>query len=163
MAEAVSPTVEPRLEYLMTLQGELDPPQLVDEATRIVNVNGGWVKGPRISGKVIGPAGDWLRPLPSGGRRIDARLTVLTDDDQLIYTSYNGVIKHSEASAEKAARGEIVRPADGVYFVAAPTYHTSSEKYAWINDIQAIALMIEVQFSARRRYIKYDVFTVRCA
>jgi hypothetical protein len=57
MAEVVGPTVEPRLEYLMTLLGEHDPPQLVDEATRIVNVKGGWVKGPRISGMIIAPAG----------------------------------------------------------------------------------------------------------
>jgi hypothetical protein len=163
MADAVSPTVEPRLDYLMTLLAELDPPQLVGEATRIVNVTGGWVKGPRISGKIIGPAGDWLRALPTGGRRIDARLTIVTDDNQLIYTSYNGIIKHSDASAEKAARGEVVRPADGVYFVAAPTYHTSSERYAWINDIQAIALMTEVKPSAPGRYVKYDVFTVHCA
>jgi Protein of unknown function (DUF3237) len=71
------------------------------------------------------------------------RLTIQTDDNQLVYTTYNGIIKHSTSSAEKAARAEVVRPSDGVYFIAAPTHYTSSVKYAWINDVQAIAFLIE--------------------
>ncbi len=34
-------------EYIMTLCGEMDPPQRIDETLSIFNVAGGWAKGPR--------------------------------------------------------------------------------------------------------------------
>src|SRR5579871_586269 len=94
-----------KFEYLMTLHADLDPPQAIDSACLIFNVPGGWAEGPRINGKLVGPAADWLQILPSGVWRLDVQGTILTDDGALIYTSYNGVITHSEASAAKLASG----------------------------------------------------------
>ena len=41
-------TTEIKLEYLMTLHADLDPPQPIDTASLIFNVRGGWVEGPKI-------------------------------------------------------------------------------------------------------------------
>jgi hypothetical protein len=87
-------TAQIALEYLMTVHADLSPPQIIDAGSRIVNVKGGWAEGPGIKAKVLAPGGDWLQPLPSGVTRIDVRLTVLTDDEQSIFISYNGVIAH---------------------------------------------------------------------
>jgi hypothetical protein len=46
------------------------------------------------------------------------------------------------------------------YFVTAPTFQTSSTKYAWLNGVQAIAKMVEVK-AGDGGYVKYDVFVVR--
>ncbi|MDB4651713.1 DUF3237 domain-containing protein, partial [Verrucomicrobia bacterium] len=52
-------------EYVMTLHAPLDPGQAIDASLIIYNVReGGWVKGPRIEGKLKAPAADWLRILP---------------------------------------------------------------------------------------------------
>jgi hypothetical protein len=59
-------TAQIKLEYLMTLHGDLDPPQAIDAANLIFNVKGGWVEGPRIKGKLLAPGADWLQILPSG-------------------------------------------------------------------------------------------------
>ncbi len=111
----------------------LAAPHLVDAGSRIVNVTGGWVDGPKIKAKAVAPGADWLQPLPSGVTRIDVRTTLVTDDGQAIFMSYNGVIAHSEQSAAKMASGSLVTHADGIYFAVAPTFRTSSEKYAWLN------------------------------
>ena len=42
----------------------------------------------------------------------------------------------------------------------APTFQTSSEKYAWLNGVQAVGKMVEVKVGAGG-YVKYDVFIVR--
>jgi hypothetical protein len=58
------------------------------------------------------------------------------------------------------ARGEVVTDRIVPYFVTAPTFQTSSERYAWLNGVQAVGKMIELR-SGEGSYIKYDVFTVR--
>jgi len=154
-------TAEIALEYLMTAHADLDPPHLIDAGSRIVNVRGGWAEGPKIKARIIAPGADWLQPLVSGVTRIDVRLTMLTDDEQLIFMSYNGVIAHSEQSAAKIAAGELITQADGAYFVAAPTFRTGSEKYAWLNRVQAVGKMVQLSFGAANRFIEYDFFAVR--
>jgi hypothetical protein len=150
------------LEYLMTVHADLGPPQSIDTGSRIVNVNGGWADGPKIKAKAIAPGADWLQPLPSGVTRIDVRLTMVTDDEQVVFVSYNGVIAHSEQSAAKMASSTpIISHADGAYFMIAPTFRTGSEKYAWLNRIQAVGKMTKLSFDPANRFIEYDLFIAR--
>jgi hypothetical protein len=159
--DAMPQTAKIELEYMMTVHADLAPPHLIDTGSRIVNVRGGWADGPNIKGTVVAPGGDWLQPLPSGATRIDVRLTMLTDDEQLIFISYNGVIAHSEQSAAKMAAGGLITHADAAYFVVAPTFRTSAEKYAWLNRVQAVGKMVQLSFDPANRFIKYDFFIVR--
>jgi hypothetical protein len=149
------------LEYLMTVHADLAASHVIDAGSRIVNVTGGWAEGPDIKAGVVAPGGDWLQPLASGVTRIDVRLTMLTDDAQLIYVSYNGVIAHSGQSAARMASGGVITPADGAYFVVAPTFRTSAEKYAWLNGVQAVGKMVRLSFDPANRFIEYDFFVVR--
>jgi len=148
-------------EYLMTYMLPVDPPIPIDASMLIANLRpGGWVKGPRISGKFIAPGGDWLRVMPSGALRLDVRAVIQTDDNAFIFIAYNGIVQHSKESAERLSKGELLTTKDIPYLVTAPTLQTSSEKYAWLNSVQLINKLVEVKLG-EGGYIKYDVFIVR--
>ena len=155
-------STEIKTEYLMTYMAPLDAPLAVDGSMLVVNVKptGGWAKGPAINGTFVAPGGDWLRVMPSGVLRLDVRATLKTDDGALIHISYNEVMQHSAESAEKMAKGEVLKTKDMPYFIAAPTFQTSAPKYAWLNGVQAINKMVELKLG-EGGYVKYDVFVVR--
>ena len=109
-------------EYLMTYFAPLER-YPIDSSTVIVNVRpGGWVKGPRVSGKIIPPGGDWLRIMPSGVARLDVRLLIETDDSAQIYMTYNGIAVLSKEATDALSRGEVVTDKTVPYFVTAPTF-----------------------------------------
>jgi hypothetical protein len=58
-------TTKIELEYLMTIHADLAAPLAIDTASRIVNVTGGWVEGPKINSIVC----TFLRSLPSAGSK----------------------------------------------------------------------------------------------
>lgn len=151
-------TTSVQTEYLMTLNAQLDPPQAIDQNLLIVNVpTGGWVEGPRIKGTVVGPGGDWLRVMPSGVLRLDVRVTIKTDDSELIYVSYNGVIQCSKEQSDRLNKGEELKT-DDCYFLTAPTFVTKSEKYGWLNGVQAVGKMVSVKGGD---HVRYDIFAVK--
>ena len=147
-------------EYLMTY---LAPTERypIDSSTVVINLRpGGWVKGPRVSGKIIPPGGDWQRIMPAGVTRLDVRLLIETDDGALIYMTYNGIAVVSKEVTDALSRGEVVTGKTVPYFVTAPTFQTSSEKYSWLNTVQAVGKMVELK-RGEGAYVKYDVFIVR--
>lgn len=117
------------------------------------------MKGPNISATVIAPSADWLRVTPSGAARLDVRATLKTDDDQLIYLRYNGVIVHTAESFERLMNGEVLNSMD-FYFVTAPTMHTASEEYAWVNYLQFVGKVVEIK-AGESSFVKYDIYAVR--
>jgi hypothetical protein len=153
-------TAQIKTEYLMTLHADLEPPQAIDAATLIFNVKSGWVEGPRIKGKLVAPGADWLQILPSGVWRLDVRATVVTDDEQMIFGSYNGIIAFPEATAAKVASGSPITQADVNYFVTAPTFRTASEKYSWLNRVQAVGKMVQLSTDPANTLVRYDIFAV---
>ncbi len=159
---ASAQTTSIKTEYLMTsMSGLLEPAALIDSSLLIVNVRpGGWVKGPRINGKFVSPCADWLRIMPSGALRLDVRCSILTDDNALIYMTYSGIIQHSPESSERLNKGEVLTTKDIPYFIAAPTFQTSAEKYAWLNSVQAVGKVVELKIG-EGAYVKYDMFVVR--
>ena len=158
---ADGPSSEVKTEYLMTYMALLGSEYPIDGSLTIVNVkSGGWAKGPHISGTFVAPGGDWLRVTPSGAIRIDVRATLKTDDGAFIYMSYNGVLEESAESSEKLKRGELLTSKDFLYCIAAPTFETSSPKYAWLNKVQAVNKFVELK-DGEGGYIKYDVFILR--
>lgn len=148
-------------EYLMTYVALVDRPIPIDSSLMVANIKpGGWVKGPKINGKFVSPGGDWLRILPSGVLRLDIRAVIQTDDNGLILITYNGIIQNSKESAERLMKGDLMTTRDIPYFITAPTLQTSSEKYAWLNNLQLVGKLVEVKVG-EDGYVKYDVFIVR--
>lgn len=149
-------------EYLMTYVILLDPPIQFDSETNIFNVKpGGWVKGPKIRGKFVSPSAGWVRAMPSGAYRLEAKALIQTDDSAIIVISYNGIIQLSNESGERLSKGELLTTNSIPYYIAAPTFQTSSEKYAWLNSIQTVCKCVELVHRVGEGHVKYDVFIVR--
>jgi hypothetical protein len=69
---------------------------------------------------------------------LDVRITLKTEDDQLIYMSYKGM-RHGPAEViERLNRGEVVDPST-YYFRSTPLFETASPKYQWLNKLMAVA------------------------
>jgi hypothetical protein len=111
-ASAQSPTVSIEAEYLMTLEAPLDPPQAVGSRL-IYNIpTGGSVHGPKINGSIIPPAGDWLIPMADGSIRLDVRLTIKTDDGELVFFEASGVIVPTKEAMDRFNKGEVLTSKD---------------------------------------------------
>jgi hypothetical protein len=80
-----------------------------------------------------------------------------TDDNELIYFSYNGVIQCSEEQSDRLNAGEELKTGD-CHFITAPTFETKSEKYGWINCVQAVGKMVSLKGGD---HITYDIFAVK--
>lgn len=148
-------------EYLMTVYIPTER-KAIDSSLTVVNIlPGGWVKGPRISGKIVSPAGDWIRTTPSGALRLDVRLTIETDDGAQIYMTYGGVVVGSKEAGDALARGEVLNDKGMPYFITTPQFQTSSEKYNWMNQVQGVGKMVELKRAKNDAYVKYDIFIAR--
>lgn len=114
------------VQYLCTMHAVLAPPVVIPDGphgTRVlVTVTGGTVLGPRINGEVLGGGGDWVTIRSNGIAQLDVRLTIRTDDDAIVYMQYGGIL-----GADRIAR-------------VAPLFQAGDERYAWLNDIQAIGM-----------------------
>ena len=154
-------TTQVSTDYLMTVHIPTER-KAIDNNTVVVNIlPGGWVKGPKISGKIIPPGGDWLRVMPSGALRLDVRLTIETDDGALIYMTYGGVVVMSKEAGEALGRGEVLNDKGVPYFITTPQFQTASEKYGWLNKLQGVGKMAEYKRTKDDSYVNYDIFGLR--
>jgi hypothetical protein len=88
--------IKPELEFVYEAGGELEPPReigkVVDGTRRIIPISaGGYVKGPRISGKLMGNSADWQLTRPDGVTVADAIYAIETDDGALIQLRNKGL------------------------------------------------------------------------
>jgi len=100
-------------------------------------VTGGRFGGPRLQGKLCPGGGDWWLRSPDGVLRLDARVTLETDDGALIYGQYFGVLR-SDAGRPLAQPGEASQYGDA-YFMTTPRFETGDERYAWLNGLVCVA------------------------
>ena len=129
--------------HLFTLTA--DVPRIIDLGAtpaggrRIASVTGGAFKGERLSGTIQpAPGGDWILVRADGATVLDVRITLETDDRQLIFMTYRG-IRHGPAEVmARLAKGEAVDPAS-YYFRTTPLFETASPRYDWLNRIVSVA------------------------
>lgn len=106
---------------------------------KIATVTAGTFAGERIRGTVLSsPAGDWLLLRNDGVLCLDVRLTLKTDDGDLIYMRYQGMRHGPKEVIDRLNKGEAVDPAT-YYFRAVPVFETSSAKYGWLNRAVFVA------------------------
>lgn len=107
----------------------------------IVPVTGGSFAGPNIKGSVVAPGGDWVSMRGRGVMKLDVRLLLVTDDGESILMTYQGIGKRDD---------------DGVnHLRTAPTFETGSEKYGWLNEVQAIGIG-----TSSGSTVSYEVYAV---
>lgn len=82
--------------------------------------------GPRFRARQCGPAADWLTIGPDGTGTVDVRTTLATDDGAVVFVRYAGRLDTSKGIG--AAPSYVT-----------PVFETGSERWAWLNKIQAVA------------------------
>jgi hypothetical protein len=106
---------------------------------RIGIVPGGRFEGERLSGTVLDGGSDWQTVRGDGSTLLDVRLTLKTDDGELLSMTYRG-IRHGPVDVmQRMNKGEVV-DASSYYFRTNPLFETSSTKYDWINRLVAIGV-----------------------
>jgi Protein of unknown function (DUF3237) len=134
----------PEVKTELLFKMALEVPSLVDLGEtpygrrRIARVGGGSFEGPKIKGRVLDGGGDWLLLRRDGVLQLDVRLTLETDDKQLVYMTYRGYRHGPKDVIERVNKGEAVDPSL-YYFRSTPYFETGSDKYAWLNGICCVA------------------------
>jgi len=117
------PLSELKTEFLCEISVDLEEAQPIGLTPRgnrqIVYVKGGTVEGPKIKGELLPGGGDWFLIRPDGVGELDVRATLRTDDGDLIYSHYRGIIDASPDVFQRVLAGEAVDPSE-YYFRTAP-------------------------------------------
>ena len=138
VALAQSPASQ--LESTFLLELSLDVADQLDAGhTRIAPVTGGTFGGPRLRGTVRNGGADWITQV-AGHSSLDVRITLDTDDGEIIYMTYKGVIARNDA---------------GLYWRVTPVFNTASEKYDWLNHIVCVGKNKQIQDK-----VAYDIFEI---
>lgn len=101
-------------------------------------VKGGTVHGDRINGAILAGGGDNLLVDPSGMGHVDARVTWQTDDGAIIYVQYYGRVMMNDKVSAAFKNGEGAEFGD-CHFVTQPRFECGDPRYAWLNEVVAIA------------------------
>lgn len=104
---------------------------------RIVPVSGGTFTGDRLNGEVLPGGYDWVINRPDGVMLIDVRLTLKTDDDALIYLTYQGRFLADMSVMAKLGQGKALAASDYSLLMAAK-FECGAEKYNWLNNVIAV-------------------------
>ena len=118
--------------HIFSLDGSVGgtPPAVIagPMGTRVVvGVSEGTFKGDRLEGTVAPNfGGDFAVFRSDGSLRLDVRLVLNTNDGATIYITYNGVGVPDDKGV--------------LQLKTAPTFEVGDERYAWLNNVQAIGI-----------------------
>jgi hypothetical protein len=129
--------IKPGLEFVYEAGGDLEAPRQIGEtydgARRIIPiVAGGYVKGPLISGRLMGNSADWQVTRPDGVTVADAIYAIETDDGALIQIRNKGLRHGPPEVMARLAAGEEIDPAE-YYFRTVPEFIAPNGPYEWLN------------------------------
>jgi len=105
---------------------------------RVVNILGGPVTGPRLTGRVLPGGADWQIIAADGSADIHARYTIESDAGALIQVDSKGLRHGPPVVLARLARGENVDPAL-YYFRTVMRFETAHPSALWLNRILALA------------------------
>ena len=138
MASAQTAASELESAFLMELS--LDVADQLDAGhTSIAPVTGGTFGGARLKGTVRDGGADWITQV-SGHSSLDVRITLDTDDGEVIYMTYTGVVHNGDG---------------GLYWRVRPVFQTASEKYDWLNHIVCVGKSKQIPGK-----VAYDIFEI---
>lgn len=133
-------------EFLYKIDIQLEPGIELGKTTigkRVIYpFKSGTFSGPKVKGTVSPVGADWVMRLDSVTTKLDVRLLLETDDKQLIYCTYNGIVRNN--------------PDGTTYWRITPVFETASKKYEWLNYLVAVGVG-----SFNDKGISYNVFAVK--
>jgi hypothetical protein len=122
---------------------------------RIVDIAGGEVTGPKLTGRILPGGADWQIVRDDGTAVLEARYTIEAQDGALIYVRNFGYRHGPPDLMIRIGRGEDVDPSL-YYFRAAPAFETAAPEHAWLNRTIAVCSGVRT-----RDRVILDFFAVR--
>ena len=126
---------EYEMEYVTSYIATLSEPEVIGpvaERLRLnVYVTGGTVDGSKLKGKILPAGADWLTIRTDGVGVLDARVTIQTEDDALMYAYYRGVADLGPDGYKNFLEGA-PPPPDGISLRTNPWFQTAHPKYQWM-------------------------------
>jgi len=130
--------LQPLMTYKATLKQPVDVGAGPFGTRQIFEVTGGEFHGERLNGRLLTGGGDWLLIDQRGVGHLDVRGTFETDDGAAVYVQYYGVLVLNEKVGTALATGGETDFGD-THFMVQPRFETGDERYAWLNDVVAVA------------------------
>ena len=131
-----------KLKPLLRYHADLKPPVDVGKGPygtrQIFEVTGGSFEGERLKGTILTGGGDWILIDDRGVGHLDVRATFRTHDGAHIYLQYYGSLVINEKVQKALGAGGSTEYGDTSFFTA-PRFETGDERYAWLNDVVAVA------------------------
>ena len=148
-----------RLERLFVAEISLAKPQELGETPqgrrRIIGITGGSFSGAKLSGRVLPGGADWQVIRADGVAELDARYTLETSDQALLYVRNFGYRHGPPEVMRRLSAGEPVDPS--LYYMrTTPLFETSAERYRWLNGLICVA-----SGARRASTVELEVFEVR--
>jgi hypothetical protein len=101
-------------------------------------MSSGTLTGPGLRAEIAMPGSDWMAESPDGFSRPDVRVALRSDDGELIYLHYTGLVERTDAFVA-AANDDRPTGWDEQYMRFAVTFDTGAERYRWLNQSLFIA------------------------
>jgi hypothetical protein len=121
---------------------------------RIIDILGGTVRGPKLTGRILPGGADWQIIRTDGAADIQARYTIESEAGARILVSSDGLRHGPPAVLESLARGDSVDPAL-YYFRTVMRFETADPSVDWLNRILALA-----RGQREARSVRLDVYEV---
>ncbi len=125
----------PGLRYAFAIKAKVGPIQDLGQTARghrrVIDILGGEVHGPRLSGEILPGGADWQIVRPDGTIEVVARYTIRAASGALIYAQNEGLRVASPEILARMSRGERV-PAGSYHFRTAPKFETAEPSLKWL-------------------------------
>ncbi len=153
------PTFEFQTEFLFDLEADLSFPEMIGptpEGLRLTfHIQGGNFQGPKLKGKIKPVGADWFVVRHDQVGQLDVRATLETDDGDLIYVYYNGLIDFPEDVKTQIREGAL--PTGGEFRILTnPVFRTTSQKYSWLNSVFAVGVG-----SSGENKVSYSIYRIK--
>ena len=143
---------------MFTISAELDAIRSIGRTPygerRIINILGGSVSGPRLTGRILPGGADWQIIRGDGAADIKARYTIESDAGALIMVTSEGLRHGPPDVMASLARGDNVDPRL-YYFRTVMRFETADPAVDWLNRILGLA-----RGQREARSVRLDVYEV---
>ena len=141
-ATAQNILADPKLEFAFEAVITLDSVQDLGITTygkrRIIPITGGTFEGPNMKGTIVAGGADWQTVRTDGTADLEARYTLKTDDNALIYIQNKGIRIGKPEVLARLAKGEKVNPSE-YYMRTTATFEVAEGKYSWLTKSVVVA------------------------
>jgi len=125
----------PGLRFAFAIKARVGPIKDLGQTARghrrIIDILGGEVHGPRLTGEILPGGADWQIVRPDGTIEVVARYTLRAASGALVYVQNEGLRVASPEVLARMSRGELM-PVGSYHFRTAPRFETAEPSLKWL-------------------------------